>query len=100
MTKNYGLLARVQAGLMGDGGKRQKPVIENLRAFFKHNDARRVTRKDLLAWREHPMLTLAAKTVSDVYLSAVRSLFLWAVENEHLPNNVAESVRRPKPRMV
>jgi len=91
---------RVQAGSMRDGGKRQRPVIENLHAFLKHNNARRVKRKDLLAWRDHLMLTLAPKTVHDVYLSAVKSLFLWAVENEHLPDNVAESVRQSKPRKV
>ena len=89
---------RIQAGFMRDGGRRQKPVIENLRTFLRHNDARRVTRKNLLAWRDHLMLTLAAKTVNDVYLSTVRSLFTWAVEDEHLPENVAAMVKQPKPR--
>jgi len=87
---------RIQAGFMRDGGRRQKPVIENLRTFLRHNDARRVTRKNLLAWRDHLMLTLAAKTVNDVYLSTVRSLFTWAVEDEHLPENVAAMVKQPR----
>ncbi len=39
--------SRTQAGFMKDGGKRQKQVVANLRAFLKHNDARRVTKKDL-----------------------------------------------------
>ncbi len=92
--------SRVQAGFMRDKGKRQRPVIKSLRKFLRHNNARRVTKKDLLAWRDHLMKELSAKTVNDIYLSAVRSLFLWAVENERLPENVADNVKQPKPRKV
>ncbi|WP_241525932.1 DUF6538 domain-containing protein [Pseudophaeobacter leonis] len=92
--------SRVQAGFMRDGGKRQRPVIENLRKFLRHNNATRITKKDLLAWRDHLMKDLSAKTVNDIYLSAVRSLFTWAVENDRLPENVASNVRQPKPRKV
>ena len=90
--------SRVQAGFSKDGGKRQAPVTKHLRTFLKHDDARRVTKKHLIAWREHLMNVdkLAAKTVSDIYLSTVRSLFSWAHENEHLPENIAQMVRQPK----
>ena len=90
--------SRVQAGFMRDGGRRARPVIENLGKFLKHDDAHRVTKKDLLAWRDHLMADLSAKTVNDIYLSAVRSLFAWAAENDYLPENVAATVRQPKPR--
>ena len=92
--------SRVQAGFMKDGGKRQRPVIENLRKFLKHNDARRITKKDLLAWRDHLMNDLSAKTVNDIYHSAVRALFAWAVENDRLPENVAQTVKQRKARKV
>ena len=92
--------SRIQAGFMRDKGKRQAPVIENLRTFLKHNDARQVTRKDLIAWRDQLIKTLSAKTVNDIYLSTVRSLFKWAHENERLPEDVASSVKQPKPRRV
>jgi hypothetical protein len=46
------LKSRVQAGLLKDGGKRQEPVIRNLRSYLRHDDARRVTKKDLLVWRD------------------------------------------------
>lgn len=92
--------SRVQADFMKDGGKRQRPVIAKLRKFLKHNNAARITKKDLLAWRDHLMNDLSAKTVNDIYLSAVRSLFTWAVENERLPENVAQNVKQPKPRKV
>lgn len=89
---------RKQAGFMRDGGRRQGSVIEALRKFLKHDDAARITRKDMIAWRDHLMQTKSAKTVSDVDLSTVRSLLSWAVENERLSENVAQTVRQPKPR--
>jgi integrase len=92
--------SRVQAGFMRDNGKRLNSVQESLRKFLKHDDASRVTKKDLIAWREHLMESLSAKTVNDIYLSAVRSLFAWAAENDILSENVAASVRQPKPRKV
>lgn len=92
--------SRTQAGFMRDEGKRQDSAIKSLRAYLKHDDASNVTKKDLLGWRDHLMASLSAKTVSDIYLSAMRSLFLWAHENERLPENVAATVKQPKPRKV
>lgn len=89
---------RIQAGLMKDGGRRQNPVVENLRKFLRHDDAARVTKKDLLSWRDHLMSGLSAKTVNDIYLSTIRSLFTWAEENDHLSENVAVAVKQPKPK--
>ncbi|WCR04745.1 hypothetical protein [Paracoccus saliphilus] len=94
--------ARTTAGFMKDGGRRQRPVIDSLRKFLKHNDARRITRKDLLAWRDHLMSVdkLSARTVSGIYLSTIRSLLGWACENELLAENVAATVKQAKPRRV
>ena len=96
------LKSRVQAGFAKDGGRRQAPVIRCLISHLGHNDARRVTKKDLITWRGYLLSEqkLAAKTVSDIYLSTVRSLFAWAFENELLPENVASTVRQRKVRKV
>lgn len=91
---------RMQAGFMRDGGKRQRSVIENLRKYLKHDNAARITRKDMLNWRDQLMKIKSAKTVSDVDLSTVRTLLNWAVENDRLPENVAANVKQPKPRKV
>lgn len=91
---------RKQAGFMLDGGKRQSVVVDSLRQFLKHDNARRVTKKNVLDWRDDLMKTLAAKTVSDVYLSTIRTLFEWAVDNDQLLENPASSVKQPKPRKV
>lgn len=90
--------ARTTAGFMKDGGKRMRPVIESLRKFLGHNDALKVTKKNLLDWRDQLLTNLSAKTVSDMYLSAVRSLFQWAHDNERLPANPAAAVKQAKPK--
>lgn len=94
------VVVRQQAGFMRDGGRRQRPVIEGLRKFLGHDDAARITRKDLMSWRAHLIKTKSAKTVSDVDLSTVRTLLNWAVENERLQENVAQTVKQEKPRKV
>lgn len=90
--------ARTTAGFMKDGGKRMGPVSASLRKFLGHNDARQITKKNLLDWRDALLTTLSAKTVSDMYLSAVRSLFQWAHDNERLPENPAAAVKQDKPK--
>jgi integrase len=90
--------ARTTAGFMKDGGKRMRPVAASLRKFLGHNDARQVTKKNLLDWRDQLLASLSAKTVSDMYLSAVRSLFQWAHDNERLPENPAATVKQAKPK--
>ena len=90
--------ARTTAGFMKDGGKRMRPVAASLRKFLGHDDARQVTKKNLLDWRDQLLASLSAKTVSDMYLSAVRSLFQWAHDNERLPDNPASAVKQAKPK--
>lgn len=94
------IAGRQQIGSMRDGGKRQQAVIDSFLKHLRHEDAARVTRKDVLDWREKLMAEKSAKTVSDIYLSTIRSLFAWAVENERLKVNVAATVKQPKPRRV
>ena len=93
--------ARQFEGRQKDGGKRQEPVIESLIRFVKHDDARRLTWSEIEAWREHLLkIPLSAKTVSDIYLSAVKSLLEWARVKRRLPENVAADVRQGKPKRV
>lgn len=90
--------ARTIAGFMKDGGRRQRPVIESLRKFLGHSDARKVTRKDLMSWRDDLLNRISAKTVAGIYLSTIRTLWAWAVENDRLSENVAENVKQAKPK--
>ncbi|TIV66835.1 MAG: integrase [Mesorhizobium sp.] len=77
---------------------RWKPVFADLTGFIGHDDARRLTKQNLLEWRDDRLKRLSAKTIADVYLAAVRTVLTWAVENDRLESNVAERVRQDVPK--
>lgn len=64
-----------------------------LAAFLKHDDARRVTQDDVIAFKDHRLANGASpKTVKDGDLSALRALFGWGVDNRRLAENPAKGV--------
>lgn len=74
--------------------RRWKPIFEDLRKFLKHDDANRLTKREVMAWRDHALKTRSPKTVRDVWLAALRAVLNWAVREDRLPENVAEDVRQ------
>lgn len=77
-----------------------KNTIVYLVRFLKHDDASRVTMKDVVAFKDHRLTTpspktgkmVSAKTVKTSNLSALKVVFDWAVQNGHLAHNPAASV--------
>lgn len=95
------IASRQRLNKHADGGKRWKPVIDSLVRFLKHSNARKVTRSDLLAWRDHLLKAgKSAKTVADVDLACIRALFRWAHEEDRLSDNPAEGVRQESPKKI
>ncbi|RWN38014.1 tyrosine-type recombinase/integrase [Mesorhizobium sp.] len=84
---------RAADGRGKEARKRWTPVFTDLSKFIGHNDARKLTKQDLLDWKDARLKTLASKTVADVYLASVRTVLKWAVNNDRLETNVAENVR-------
>lgn len=84
---------RAADGKGREARKRWTPVFANLSTFIRHNDARKLTKQNLLDWKDASLKTLASKTVADVYLASVRTVLKWAVNNDRLETNVAENVR-------
>ena len=87
--------------ILGKGAgaeKRWASVFKNLRKFLGHDDARSLSKQDLMNWRNELMRTRAAKTVSDVYLASVRTVLNWAVREDRLTENVAVNVRQELPK--
>lgn len=78
--------------------KRWTPVFVDLVKFIGHNDARRLTKQNLMDWRDARLKALSAKTVGHVYLASVRTVLKWAVENDKVETNVAEKVRQDVPK--
>ena len=57
--------------------KRWTPVIRSLVEHLGHDDARRLVKRDLIAWRDHLLQSLAPKTVRDVYLAVTSRKVIW-----------------------
>lgn len=95
------IATRQAIGKHRDGGANWDSVILDLIKFLGHGDARRITRRNILDWRDFLMASgKAAKTVSDKHLAAIRAVLRWAFEDDLLLDNVAESVRQEVPRKV
>lgn len=92
------LAALGRIGKGREAGRRWTPVFADLARFIGHDDARRLTKKNLMDWRDEALKTLAPKTVADVYLASVRTVLSWAVANDKLEENVAEKVRQLVPK--
>lgn len=88
--------------LVGKGVEAERrwgPVFADLRKAIGHDDARRLTKQNLLDWRDACLKRkLSPKTVADVYLAAVRTVLSWAVANDRLKVNVADQVRQEVPK--
>lgn len=101
LFKDY-VRARSLIGSGREAERRWKSVFEDLRKFLKHDDARKLTKGNLIAWRDSKMEQgLAPKTVSGVYLASVRTVLNWAIENDRIPGpNPALDVRQPTPKRI
>lgn len=92
------ITARQVVGKGAEAERRWGPVFADLRRTIGHDDARRLTKQNLLDWRDARLKTHSAKTVADVYLAAVRTVLSWAVANDRLEVNVADQVRQEVPK--
>jgi integrase len=70
-----------------------KRVLGALAAYLGHNDANRVSAKDLVAWKAQMVEAgLNSKTIRDAKLAPVRAILQWAVDNHCLAINPAARV--------
>jgi integrase len=68
-------------------------VIRQLVTFLGHDDARRLSADDLIAWKAALVEAgLRPKTIRDAKLAPVRAILRWAVDNRRLPSNPAERI--------
>ncbi|WP_170135027.1 tyrosine-type recombinase/integrase [Acuticoccus kandeliae] len=67
--------------------------FKHLASFLGHEDATKVTRADVIAFKDHRLAQgISVKTVRDNDLAALKSVFGWAVSNDRLPTNPAEGI--------
>ncbi|WP_134682020.1 site-specific integrase [Paracoccus ravus] len=95
LFKDY-IAARQAVGKHKDGAVAWETAILHLVKFVGHADARRITKRNLLDWRDKLAVEgKSPKTIADKYLASVRAIFRWAFENDRLSTNEAETVRQP-----
>ncbi|MGE3248270.1 MAG: DUF6538 domain-containing protein, partial [Beijerinckiaceae bacterium] len=90
-----------RSGRGRDIKRRWNPAIDNLIKFVKHDDAARLTRSDLIRWKDKLLETYAPKTVQAAQLGALRTILQYGYDNELLQSNVAAGIKlriAPKPR--
>ncbi len=76
-----------------------RSTFHRLATFLGHDDPLRVTRSDVLAFKDQRLAQgVSAKTVRDSDLVSLKSVFGWAVANLRMPTNPADgvTVRRAK----
>lgn len=86
--------------------KRWRPVMEHLKGFLGHDDAARITRKNVIAWRDALLAekddkgepVRSARTVRETYLASLIVVLGYASEGDRIKSNVAADVvvRVPK----
>ncbi|MDX0928385.1 tyrosine-type recombinase/integrase [Sinorhizobium medicae] len=87
-------IAELKANGKGtEAEKRWRPIIDDLIGFARTPDARKITKKTILEWKDAKIKVLAPRTVKDVYLTAVNAVFNWAVSNDLLTENPASTIR-------
>lgn len=80
--------------------KRWKAVLENLVAFLGHDDANKMTRQNVIAWKdallsevdEDGVKKRGNRTVSEVFLAAAKATFTWGMKNDRNAENPFSTV--------
>jgi hypothetical protein len=67
--------------------------VSNLITFVKHDDAQRLTRRNVINWKDELLTTLTPKTVRDAHMSGLKAILNWGVESGRLTENVADRGR-------
>jgi hypothetical protein len=83
----------MRTGRGSEALKRWRPCFASLCTFVRHDDAQRLTRKDVLRWRDELLTSLAPKTVRDSHIAALKAVLGWAVDAGRLQTNVAADVK-------
>ncbi len=95
------IVSRQQVGYHRDGGASWRPPIEALIKFLGHDDARRITQKNLIDWRDALLASGAsANSVADKYLAAIRAVLRWSFANARIDTDVTERVKQEVPTKV
>ncbi|WP_036264405.1 tyrosine-type recombinase/integrase [Methylocapsa aurea] len=84
-------LARSGKGAVA--AKRWAPAFTDLVKFVGHDDATRLTKKNIVDWKDRLLESKSPKTVRDTALAALKAVLAFAAENDKIAENVAAGVK-------
>ncbi len=73
--------------------KKGRVAIKSLATFVGHEDARKITRADVLSWVTNLRGSLSDKTVRDSYVASLKAVLSNAVDSGTITTNVASNLR-------
>jgi integrase len=80
-------------GVKARDANRIKARFNWLIGFLQHDDADRVTKQDIVRWRDHRLATKkSVKTINDSDIASFNSVFNWGVERGWLAQNPADGM--------
>ena len=78
------------AGRGHEAFRKAQLVFRKLKDFLKHDDATKITDRDLVRFKEHLLKSgLNSGTIKLTYITAVKSVFKWAAKEKRIPSNPA-----------
>ncbi|MGY3449781.1 phage integrase [Bradyrhizobium sp. USDA 4353] len=78
-------------GVKDRDAKRIKQRFEKLIEFLEHDDAGRVTKQDIIRWRDHRLANkISIKTINDSDITSFSNVFSWGAERGWLSANPTE----------
>lgn len=92
--------SRKLLGYMADDGRRQILAVESLLDYLRHDDAAKVSKKDMTAWLDLAVTQRSPSTVSKVYLPTIRSLFRWAHGKDRIAADPTTGLRVATPKKI
>ena len=90
---------RERAGKGKEARRRWTPVFDDLAKFLGHDDVNRITKKDVIAWKDAKLKSgLSMRTVKDAYIASLNAVLRWAIYNDRIAENPAERIKLPNAR--
>lgn len=84
--------AALHRGVRKRDADRIKSRFEMLITFLQHDDVARVTKQDVVRWRDHRLeLKISVKTINDSDVASFSNVFNWGAERGWLAKNPAEA---------
>lgn len=95
------LKEREATGRGREARRKWTPSIADFVALIGHDDARRITKADIIRWKDAKLESgLAASTFKRGHFAALNAVLRWAHENDRIDANPADGVRLRVPAAI